>query len=348
MKYDYGNQGRGLSFEHYNFYDSLIKMNKSEHTIIYFPFDEIMISLGRDLMNKKLKKDVVNEQPDLCFFFLYSDEIAQETIREITNTSSATTFNWFADDHWRFDNFSRHWAPLFHWVSTTDSLAPAKYEKMGFTYILKTQWAANHFLYKPDLDRAQSYEITFVGRPHSNRREIMRKLKVCGVDVRCFGNGWPHGRVDQDEMIALFSHSRINLNLTKSSGFVSFKSLVKFFMQKRANGTCHLASPLKWRDNIVSLTHMSREQIKGRNFEIPGCGGFLLTSDADNLSEYYHEGSEIVIYKNFNDLVDKIRYYQTHEDERRTIAQAGYQRTLREHTYEKRFNDLFTRMGLQK
>ena len=38
MKYDYGDPQRGFSFEHYNFYDSLIKMNNGSNEIVYFSF----------------------------------------------------------------------------------------------------------------------------------------------------------------------------------------------------------------------------------------------------------------------------------------------------------------------
>ena len=45
-------------------------------------------------------------------------------------------------------------------------------------------------------------------------------------------------------------------------------------------------------------------------------------------------------------MIDKIKYYSKRNEEREAIAQAGYERTLREHTYEKRFNDIFKTMGL--
>ncbi|MDE1971514.1 MAG: glycosyltransferase family 1 protein, partial [Patescibacteria group bacterium] len=50
--------------------------------------------------------------------------------------------------------------------------------------------------------------------------------------------------------------------------------------------------------------------------------------------------------KDVPDLIEKARYYLTHESERARIARAGYERTLREHTYEKRFQELFRAMKL--
>lgn len=93
-------------------------------------------------------------------------------------------------------------------------------------------------------------------------------------------------------------------------------------------------------------SHQYPDQIKARSFEVPGCGGFLLTGQAENLGDYYEIGKEIVCFKDMGDLIEKVRYYLCHEDERAAIAQAGYQRTLHEHTYVHRFTEIFQRLGL--
>jgi len=45
------------------------------------------------------------------------------------------------------------------------------------------------------------------------------------------------------------------------------------------------------------------------------------------------------------ELIDKVRYFLANEAERVTIAEAGYQRTIREHTYAHRFADILKQMG---
>jgi spore maturation protein CgeB len=347
MKYNYGDPQRGFSFEHYNFYHSLVEMNNRQHTVIYFPFDEIMLEVGRDKMNQKLLQTVETEKPDLCFFFLFDDEIKKETIKEITKKDKSITFNWFADDHFRFYNFSKYYAPLFHWVSTTDSRAVEKYYKIGYRNVIKTQWACNHFLYQP-LNLPKIYDVTFVGQSHGQRKEIIEKVKRAGLKIKTFGRGWENGSVSQEEMIRIFSQSKINLNLTKGYGAVNFKSLASILFKKGIDNSLKLYFPIYWFDNFQSFLAKRREQIKGRNFEIPGCRGFLLTSDADNLSDYYQDGKEIVVYKDINDMIEKIKYYLKNDREREEIALAGYERTLKDHTYEKRFQEIFNIIGLKK
>jgi spore maturation protein CgeB len=77
------------------------------------------------------------------------------------------------------------------------------------------------------------------------------------------------------------------------------------------------------------------------NFEVPGAGGFLLTSATDDLSDYYAPGREVAVYTTVDDLVDRVRHYLAHDEEREAIRAAGYARTPREHTYVHRFNQIF-------
>lgn len=342
MKHDYGDPGRGPSFEQVNFFGTLAHM-EGIHVIPFF-FDEVLRSRGRRATNEVLLEEINNARPDICFFTLFTDEIQQEVIREITDHSGAQTVNWFTDDHWRFPSFSKFWAPLFHWVATTDAASVRKYEDIGCSRVQLVQWACNHFLYKPSQVQ-QDIEISFVGQVHSDRRKIIRRLANRGMTVECWGRGWENGRLDQEAMIALFSRSKINLNFAASSASWNWKPVVKVVLKRRADDSLHLNSPGEAAGSISALFQPSRPQIKGRNFEIPGSGGFLLTSAAEHLEQYYQPGREIGVFVDEDDLIRKIGYYLTHDEEREAIRKAGYERTIREHTFEQRFRQLFRAMG---
>jgi spore maturation protein CgeB len=77
-----------------------------------------------------------------------------------------------------------------------------------------------------------------------------------------------------------------------------------------------------------------------RLYEATGVGTMLITEEKSNLGELFDVGSEIMTYQNANDLVEKITYYLTHERERRSIALAGQERTLRDYTYLQRMREL--------
>lgn len=364
LKYDYGKLEQGYSFEHYNFYDTLVHMG---HDVLYFDFMTLMQKHGQNWMNHRLLEVVKGEKPDLLFCILFKDELDRDTMRKILKNTDTITLNWFCDDHWRFDNFSRYWAPCFNWAVTTAQSALPKYARLGYCNVIKSQWACNHFLYRK-LILPLEYDVTFVGHPHGNRRAIIQALRNTGINVRVWGSGWKLGRLLQQEMIHVFNQSRINLNLSNASRFISTPNararnvtcrwlsrslnIVPFGSQLKTRGKRWLSMMKFSVSTAKNLTHSNvsshqyPDQIKARNFEVPGCGGFLLTGQAENLGDYYEIGKEIVCFKDMGDLIEKARYYLYHEDERAAIAQAGYQRTLHEHTYVHRFTEIFQRLGL--
>ncbi|HEY0631809.1 MAG TPA: glycosyltransferase [Thermoleophilaceae bacterium] len=77
-----------------------------------------------------------------------------------------------------------------------------------------------------------------------------------------------------------------------------------------------------------------------RLFEATGVGALLVTEAARNLPGLFTPGEEIVTYDSAEDLVEKVRHYTEHPDERRAIAAAGQRRTLAEHTYRHRMEQL--------
>ena len=77
-----------------------------------------------------------------------------------------------------------------------------------------------------------------------------------------------------------------------------------------------------------------------RMFEATGVGSLLVTESATNLSDFFEPGREVVAYDGADDLVEKIRHFLEHDDERRRIAAAGQRRTLTEHTYGHRMTQL--------
>ena len=317
FQYEYGNPARGFGYEHINFYDTMVRMG---HNVAYFDYVELAQQLGRRAMNRRLWEMVEADKPALLFGVVQGEVVDRIVMRRISEKTDTVTLNWFTDDHWQFERYTHHWAPVYNWVTTTAASALPKYARLGYRNVIKTQWACNpHTYYR--LDLPLKYDVTFVGQPHGNRRQVIKAIRRAGFEVQVWGYGWETGKLSHEDMVRIFNQSRINLNLSNAS---------------------------RRRDVLFPWRSKSLQQIKGRNFEVPGCGGFLLSGEADELEKYYEIGREIVCFKDTRDLIAKIRYYLTHDDERQMIAQAGYERTLREHTYERRFHEILQRVGLEE
>lgn len=77
-----------------------------------------------------------------------------------------------------------------------------------------------------------------------------------------------------------------------------------------------------------------------RIWDVLGCGGFLITNYQEELPDHFTPGVDLETFSDLDELVDKCRYYLTHEDIRLKIARTGYEKVKVCHTYEKRVADL--------
>lgn len=335
-----------FSYEYYNFFNTLKNMDNKRHAVEYFPYDELTVRYGKEKMNRLLLDKVTEDRPDLCFF-VYSHEIKKDTVKEIRKRG-ILTYNWFTDDIWRFDSFSKHYAWLFDYVSTTDSVAFRRYGEIGYRNAIKTQFGCNHFLYRPVKAR-ESHGVSFVGQGYGGRSRTVEGLSRSGIDTECWGIGWKNGAASQKEMIRIFSNSRINLNFSASSPStrMTLKDFGAIFLRKEMDNRKRFYDAREWIPRfMLKIKKQTRRQIKGRTFEISGCGGFQLCEYADDIENYYVPGKEIAIFDNSGRLAEEVGYYLENDKERKKIALGGYKRTIRDHTYERRFNAIFKTMGL--
>ena len=113
-----------------------------------------------------------------------------------------------------------------------------------------------------------------------------------------------HGAVDYYDMAPyVFKHAKINLN-------ISLRSI--------------------------------KSGIPLRAFDIMGAGGFLLTNYQADFADCYEPGEDFVYFESKDDLLNKIEYYLTHEDERTAIARNGFEKTTAYHTYKHRIEEILS------
>lgn len=258
-------------------------------------------TIGQVATNAEIIEIVKKENPDYIFLSTYLHQINTETLDRIAEIG-VKVIAWFSDDHWRFDNYSKLIAKHVFCSVTTDKYAVEKYKQEGLK-VIKSQWASNPDYYKK-IDSGILYDVSFVGGKYKKRQKKLDYLKSKDVCINVFGKGF-NSFLKFDKMIEVFNASRINLNFSDSS------------------------------------TKGFDTQIKGRVFEIPMCGGFLLTEYADGIEDYFEIGKEIEGFESLREAAGKVEYYLKYEDKRMEIAKAGQDRSLKDHTWVKRFKKLF-------
>jgi spore maturation protein CgeB len=97
------------------------------------------------------------------------------------------------------------------------------------------------------------------------------------------------------------------------------------------------------RSRITLNRHINVAENNANNmrlFEATGVGALLLTDRKNNLHELFEIDKEILAYSNKEEAAELVKYYLAHPEEASQIAQAGQRRTLRDHTYAKRMEEL--------
>jgi hypothetical protein len=97
------------------------------------------------------------------------------------------------------------------------------------------------------------------------------------------------------------------------------------------------------RSRITLNRHINVAENNANNmrlYEATGVGSLLLTDRKDNLGDLFEVGREVVAYSSAEEATELVKYFSDHPDEARRIAQAGQARTLKEHTYARRMEEL--------
>lgn len=77
-----------------------------------------------------------------------------------------------------------------------------------------------------------------------------------------------------------------------------------------------------------------------RIWDVLGAKGFLLTNYQAEIPLYFKEGEDLVCFDGIEDLREKVHYYLKHEEERKQIAENGYQKVKKYHSYVGRITEM--------
>jgi spore maturation protein CgeB len=128
------------------------------------------------------------------------------------------------------------------------------------------------------------------------------------------------------ELENFLKEKRINF-LFADSRDMSFNKQIDIIQRSKINLSCLTASD--------SSKYGKSWGLPERCYGVPACGGFLLMEDRIHVKDDFN-AEEVVIYADIKDCMNKILYYLTRHEERRSIAEKAYLRVINEHTYEHR------------
>jgi spore maturation protein CgeB len=225
-------RGDNIKFDsgYYNLYIPLLEMGHE----VYF-YNTV------NPIEKDFNKVLNDFQPQLIFCCISGNKDVTpfeplEEIKEITNKGNIKTFNWFCDDTWRFDNFSKHFCHYFTVCSTPEYSFLNKFAENGYKNIILGQWHCNEDLYTNNFKK---YNLGFCGGMTESRLKFLKQLNK---EITYF-----YG-CSYEDMISLYSSCKISLNLTINDNDIFKKQQMKL---RIFEATC--ANSLLLTENVENI-----------------------------------------------------------------------------------------------
>jgi spore maturation protein CgeB len=150
-------------------------------------------------------------KPELIFCCLTNDRIIApyepwEQISKETDSGRTTTFNWFCDDTWRYDGFSKIACHYFNVVSTPEPQYVRRYKTDGYSNVILGGWHTNIDLFPALKYQEKDIEVSFMGAMNDVRREFFEKHAEFPIQM--------FTGVSQEEMLGIFAKTKIGINLS--------------------------------------------------------------------------------------------------------------------------------------
>jgi spore maturation protein CgeB len=260
-------------------------------------------------LNQSLPLEVKKFTPDLIWIEK-ANTIQPKVYRKIKHAFPKTRVVYYSEDDIYVPNnrsiYLRESLSVFDVVYTTKPRNIEELPKLGAKRVKCVYQAYDKNFHRPlalteDEKQTWGADVTFVGTFEPDRAAQMLFLAENGIQVRVWGSNWkswqnkhPNLKVEgkavyNDDFLKVISSTRINLN----------------FLRK-----------------------CNRDRHTSRSLEIPACKGFMLAERTDEHQNLFEEGKEAIFFDSAEELCQQVRYYLKHDQERETIALAGWQRCI--------------------
>ena len=274
-------------------------------------------AVDRDV-NQRLLERCRALAPELLLVFC-GENIGLRTLEAVRETG-ATTANWFHDSliYASRRELVRNVLPAYDLLFLVDDLGVLSEAGVSLPQARTLPLACSVDTHRPlDLcaeDRKRwGADVAFVGSVTPGRIKVLRELTefrlgIWGAWQECDPALAPYYReknVRGEDAAKIYNASKVNLDI-----------------------------------HVLFGAQQALYNVTPRVFEVPGCGGFLVTGPAPQIERLYTPGDDVVVYRDTDELRGRIRYYLDHEEERLAVARRAHERACREHTYAQRLRFL--------
>lgn len=271
---------------------------------------------GLHALNKKIEREIIENKISLLLIEISSPLFNPFIIFDLKQKYDLIIVLIAIDDEFKFDWISSSYATVADLVLTTDYISVNRYRQSGVrAHFVPLPVNVPHVILQQSKDDPK-YGVSFVGRVDEGKpgRAKFRKFLAKEIDVSYFGSTGPNDPLflSTNEMHSIYRNSAINLNFTGITTYLKIDNP----LFKRIRG------------------------MKLRPFEIVAAGGFCISEFSISVAKCLEDGIDIVFFKNNAELLEKIQYFLSHQNEAKNIAENGKQKIKQQFSAEATANRL--------
>lgn len=292
------------------------KRNKLHLLRKYESAKRVLYELTKDFelgRKQEVKRIIDSCQANVDLIFSTSDFFYPEQVMKLKNHFKCPFVMWYPD---HIINLKKS----FFIVSNYDFVF---FKEPYFVDVLRREYNCKNVFYLPECFNPLVHKVT--NKIPGNPERLIS-------DITTAGNLHPY-------RIKFFSELQgYNIKIwgNPSPGWIDSKLIDKYFQNH------YIANEEKayvFHNSKIVINNLHPGEIWGINvraFEIAGCGGFQLINWRPALQQLFKENEEIITFKNFDELKEKIDHHLSNETERKRIASNAHKCAHDNHTYEKR------------
>lgn len=309
----------------------------------------IQQGLRRTNTKKLLYKQIQNYQPDVLWIedlrFLEKDDL--NYIRE--NVKSIKLLVGYLCAPWSIDDLEK--LQVFNLIITCTPGLKVQFEQAGIKSFLVYHGFDSDLLTRINSEnKTYSDQIIFTGSLiqgkgyHKSRIQLIEHLLDQGIDLSLYINVETKVKITAKRIIRFFHSILSTLGINNPERYFHILQYGSVPVNKYPDSILKAIKKPKFGIEMLKLLKSakivlnSHGEIAGnyagnmRLFEATGTGSCLLTDNKSNISDLFEVGKEIVVYEDREDCAGKISWLLENEEERKSIATAGKERTLRSHS----------------
>lgn len=268
-------------------------------------FDRFLFAKVADKINNNFQEYIKHNRYDLLLV-LQGKHLYSETL-QFAKENCTNIANWNIDDFYNpnvrtidLDSFKYYdwiFSPRKHLFDEYTKRGAQRIECINWFYYPERQYPIN--VEAREADKLGS-DIAFIGTWSKYRENILFKLE--GLKLKVWGSSWHKAKKEFKNKFKL---------MYQEAWFEE--------MSKVINSTKMI---------VDVLTIENRDTTNLKNFQVPACGGFLLTQRTNEILELFEEGKEVVCYSSTEELKSKCKHYLLHDADREKIASNAYKKVI--------------------